>query len=90
MAFDATDLHLIGGGNGVRQWLYTTADTIATVNTVAYFDGETHNMFSVGDMIVTVTSTGGTVVVGHSYFTAVGSGTTDIVDGVAITNTDGD
>ena len=89
MAYDANDLVCIGGGSGRRLWYYTTADTIATVNTAGYFN-DAANMLNLNDVIMTVTSTGGTPVVGHTYVNANDGSTVDVVNGVAITATDSD
>lgn len=89
MAFDAANLTRLAGGSGVSLWHYTTADTIATVNTAGYFNNAA-NMVKLNDVIITVTSTGGTPVVSHTYVNANNGSTVDVVDGVAITNTDSD
>ncbi len=90
MAFDSDNLHLVGGGSGQRLWLYSTTDTIATVNTAAYFDGAAPAMLNVNDVIIVSSSTGGTPVVSHTYVNANDGSTVDVVDGVAVTNTDSD
>ena len=89
MAFTASSLICIGGGSGQRLWYYSTADTIATVNTAGYFNSAA-NMLNLNDVIMTVTSTGATPVVGHTYVNGNNGSTVDIVDGVAIASTDGD
>lgn len=89
MAFTASSLTRLAGASGVSLWHYTTADTIATVNTAGYFN-DASNMMNVNDVIIAVTSTGTTPVVSHTYVNANSSGTVDVVDGVAITNTDSD
>lgn len=89
MAFTASSLTRLAGASGVSLWHYTTTDTIATVNTAGYFN-DASAMMNVNDVIIAVTSTGGTPVVSHTYVNANSSGTVDVVDGVAITNTDSD
>ena len=89
MAYSAADLICIGGGSGKRLWYYVTSDTIATVNTAGYFN-DAANMLNLNDVIMTVTSTGSTPVVGHTYVNANDGSTVDVVNGVAITNTDSD
>ena len=89
MAFTPASLTRLAGASGVSLWHYSTADSIATVNTVSYFDSAA-NMLGLNDVIITVTSTGGTPVVGHTYVNANSGTVVDIVDGVAITNTDTD
>jgi hypothetical protein len=60
MAFARSGLYQIGpGGNGPRMWMYNTADAIATVIAADYFL-EAINELQVNDVIVAVTSTGGT------------------------------
>lgn len=89
MAYTASSLTRLSGASGVSLWHYSTADTIATVNTAGYFN-DASAMMNVNDVIIAVTSTGGTPVVSHTYVNANSSGTVDVVDGVAITNTDSD
>ena len=89
MAYSASGLTRLAGGSGVSLWHYTTADAIADVNTVGYFNSAA-NMIGLNDVIIVVTSTGGTPVVTHTYVNANSGTVVDIVDGVAITNTDTD
>lgn len=89
MAYSASGLTLIGGASQQRLWYYTTADAIADVNTEDYFL-DAINMIQKNDVIICVTSTGGTPVVSHAYCNENDGTTIDIVDGVAITNTDTD
>tara|TARA_R110000796_G_scaffold42686_1_gene105288 strand:+ start:355 stop:624 length:270 start_codon:yes stop_codon:yes gene_type:complete len=89
MAYSASGLNRIGGDSNRSLWMYVTADAIAAVNTRDYFLSAI-NMIKVGDVMITVTSTGGTVVCGHTYFTENDGTNIDCVDGVAITASDGD
>lgn len=89
MAYTASSLCCIGGGSGQRLWYYSTADTIATVNTAGYFN-DAATMLNVNDVILAITSTGGTPVVSHTYVNANNGSTVDVVNGVAITATDSD
>jgi hypothetical protein len=89
MAFSASGLTRLAGASGVSLWHYATTDTIADVNTAGYFNSAA-NMMAVNDVIIAVTSTGGTPVVSHTYVNANNGTTVDVVDGVAITNTDSD
>jgi len=89
MAYTSTSLTRLSGGSGFTFWHYSTADTIADVNSAGYFNSSA-NMFNLNDVIMTVTSTGGTPVVGHTYVNASTATAVDVVNGVAITNTDGD
>lgn len=89
MAYTASSLCCIGGGSGQRLWYYSTTDTIATVNTAGYFN-DAANMLNINDVILAITSTGGTPVVSHTYVNANNGSTVDVVNGVAITATDSD
>ena len=89
MAFTPASLTRLAGASGVSLWHYSTADAIATVNTAGYFNNAA-NMVKLNDVIIAVTSTGGTPVVSHTYVNANNGSTVDVVDGVAITNTDSD
>jgi hypothetical protein len=89
MAFTPASLTRLAGASGVSLWHYSTADAIADVNTAGYFNSAA-NMLGLNDVIIAVTSTGGTPVVSHTYVNANSGTVVDVVDGVAITNTDGD
>jgi len=89
MAFTPASLTRLAGASGISLWHYSTADSIATVNTSGYFDSAA-NMLALNDVIIAVTSTGGTPVVSHTYVNANSGTVVDIVDGVAITSTDTD
>lgn len=89
MAYDAANLTRLAGGSGVSLWHYTTTDTVATVNTSGYFNASA-NMLGLNDVIIALTSTGGTPVLSHLYVNGNDGSTVDVVDGVAITNTDSD
>jgi N-acetylmuramic acid 6-phosphate (MurNAc-6-P) etherase len=89
MAFTPASLTRLAGASGVSLWHYATADAIADVNTAGYFSAAA-NMLGLNDVIITVTSTGTTPVVGHTYVNANSGTVVDVVDGVAIANADGD
>ena len=89
MAFTPASLTRLAGASGVSLWHYSTADAIADVNTAGYFNSAA-NMLGLNDVIIAVTSTGGTPVVSHTYVNANSGTVVDVVDGVAITNTDAD
>lgn len=89
MAFNSANLTRLAGASGVSLWHYTTTDAIADVNTAGYFNSAAA-MMNVNDVIIAVTSTGTTPVVSHTYVNANNGSTVDVVDGVAITNTDTD
>lgn len=89
MAFNAANLTRLAGASGVSLWHYTTTDTIADVNTAGYFNSAA-NMMNINDVIIAVTSSGGTPVVSHTYVNSNTGTVVDVVDGVAITATDSD
>ena len=89
MAFSASSLTRLAGASGVGLWHYTTADAIGDVNTAGYFNNAAA-MLNVYDVIIAVTSTGGTAKVSHCYVASNSGTVVDIIDGVAITSTDSD
>lgn len=90
MAYTPSSLTRLAGGSGLTLWHYSTADTIADVNTAGYFTGESLNMMRLNDVIVAVTSTGGTPVVTMTYANASSGTAIDVVDGLTVTATDSD
>ena len=89
MAYSASGLTSLASGSGVNLWHYTTTDTIATVNTAGYFN-DAIGMIRSLDVIIAVTSTGGTPVVSLVYAKDVSSSAIDVTDGLTVTATDGD
>ncbi len=89
MAYTASSLIRIGGGSGQALWYYSSADSIADANTAGYFN-DAANILNLNDIIITITSTGGTPVLTHAYVNANNGSVVDITNGVVITNTDGD
>lgn len=89
MAYSAANLTRLGGGSGVNLWHYTTADTIATVNSAGYFN-DAIGMIRSLDVIIAVTSTGGTPAVSLVYAKDVSSSAIDVTDGLTVTATDTD
>ena len=89
MAFSASGLTNLATASGVNLWNYTKADAIADVNTADYFL-DAIDMIRVNDVMIIVSSTGGTPVVSHAYCNSNTGTAIDIVNGVAITNTDSD
>lgn len=88
MAFSIDGLYQIGpGGNGPRMWMYNTADAIATVIAADYFL-PVIDQLQVNDVIVAVTSTGGTPAVTFTYVNANDGSTIDVVNGLVIPSTD--
>lgn len=92
MPYLATGFSTIGAskaGNSPSLYAYSTPDTIADVNTTGYFNALA-NTLSVGDVIITRTSTGGTQALSLVYVASNASGVVDVTDGLTITATDSD
>ena len=92
MAYSSTGFATIGAsksGNAVSLYAYSTADTIATVNTSGYFN-DLSDTLQVGDVILCRTSTGGTQALSLVYVASNASGVVDVTDGLTITATDTD
>jgi hypothetical protein len=87
MAYAASGLARIGGDSNGSLWMYSTADTIATVNTSGYFNSAA-GMLSVRDLIIVCDTNAPT-----TNFVNVLSNTGTVVDvsnGTAVVETDGD
>lgn len=92
MAFDKTGFTTYGAaksGNAPSLYGYSTADTIADVNTEGYFNTLSDTL-QVGDVILCRTSTGGTQALSWVYVASNASGVVDVTDGLTITATDSD
>lgn len=89
MAYTPASLTRLAGASGVSLWHYSTEDTVATVNTSAYFN-DANAMLRLNDVILCVSSTGGTPVVSQLYVVSNSSGVVDVTDGVVVTATDTD
>jgi|TARA_R100000388_G_scaffold33530_1_gene26182 hypothetical protein len=93
MAFARAGWNPIGGqskkGTAPQLFTYTTTDTVATVNTAAYFNDVSEDV-SVGDVIISVTSTGGTLASSIHTVVSNSSGVVDVSDGTTISQTDSD
>lgn len=90
MAFTRSSLYQVGpGGNSPRLWMYSTADTVATVNTADYFLAAI-NELKVNDVLFVVSSTGGTPVVTINYVNSNTGTAIDVTDGMVVTATDTD
>ena len=89
MAYAASGLTNLASGSGLNLWHYTTTDTIATVNTAGYFN-DAVGMIGANDVIIAVTSTGGTPAVTLTYANSVTASAIDVVDGLTVTATDSD
>jgi len=92
MAFSSTGFVNYGGGkkgDAPGLYGYSTADTIATVNTAGYFNSLA-NTLAVGDTILVRSSTGGTQALSWVYVLTNTGGVVDVTDGLTITATDTD
>jgi hypothetical protein len=89
MAYTASSLTRLAGGSGVSLWHYSTPDPIADVNTAGYFNSAA-NMLGLNDVIIAVTSTGGSPVVSLAYVNANSGTVVDITNGAAIDAGDSD
>jgi 2-hydroxy-3-keto-5-methylthiopentenyl-1-phosphate phosphatase len=89
MAYSADSLSNIATTSGNNLWFYKTADAIATVNTANYFN-DAIGMIRKHDVIIVVSSTGGTPAINLVYAKDVTSTAIDVTDGLAITATDTD
>tara|TARA_B110000908_G_scaffold74702_1_gene90026 strand:+ start:2353 stop:2616 length:264 start_codon:yes stop_codon:yes gene_type:complete len=87
MAFNAANLTRLSGASGVSLWHYTSADSIATVNTAGYFNAAS-NMMNIRDVVLIVDSNTPTTNLASVLTNA--SGTVDISNGTAIVETDSD
>jgi len=88
MAFSRDGFYQVGpGGNSPRLWMYATADAIATVIAADYFL-DAINELQVNDVLIVVSSTGGTPAVTFTYVNANTGTAIDVVDGLLIPATD--
>ena len=93
MAFDMDGWNPIGGqskkGTAPQLFTYTTTDAVGTIDGAGYFnDVSTH--VAVGDVIISVTSTGDTLASSIHTVVSNASGVVDISDGTTIAQTDSD
>tara|TARA_B100002019_G_scaffold287191_2_gene298812 strand:+ start:186 stop:467 length:282 start_codon:yes stop_codon:yes gene_type:complete len=93
MAFDRDGWNPIGGqskkGTAPQLFTYTTTDAVADVNTAGYFN-DVSSEVSVGDVIISVTSTGGTLASSIHTVASNASSVVDVTDGTTIAQTDSD
>jgi hypothetical protein len=91
MAFARTGWNPIGGqskkGTAPQMWSYTSADSIATVNTAAYFNDVSQDV-SVGDVIFVHDSATPTMSIVMVLTNA--SGVVDVSDGTTVSVADAD
>jgi len=60
MAFDATNMSLIGGSGAGKLWMYQTTDAAAGVDTAGYFNDYVSDL-NVHDVILFAVGIGGTL-----------------------------
>ena len=93
MAFARAGWNPIGGqskkGTAPQLLTYTTTDAVGTIDGAGYFNDVAKDV-AVGDVIISVTSTGGTLASSiHTVVSNTGS-VVDISDGTTIAQTDSD
>lgn len=93
MAFDLNKLVLTtqhGVPGAPKNWIYTSTDAIADINTAAYFNNASR-LLNVNDTIDIVSSTGGGPVHSRAIVNAVVfDGAVDVSDAVVLVATDSD
>ena len=93
MAFARAGWNPIGGqskkGTAPQLFTYTTEDAVAAVNTSGYFNDVSDDVVK-GDVIISVTSTGGTMASSIHTVVSNASGVVDVSDGTTIAQTDTD
>lgn len=91
MAFSRAGLAKIAScaGDAPSIFSYTTADTVATVNTANYFL-EAIREINLGDVLFVFSSTGGTPVMTINYCNSNTGTAIDVTDGLVVTATDTD
>ena len=87
MAYSASGLCRLGGASNGITWVYTTTDTIATVNSAGYFNSSA-NMLKVRDVIIVKDTN--TPTTHHVTVLSNTGSVVDVSDGTAIAETDGD
>lgn len=91
MAFSRDGLAKIASsaGDAPSIFSYTTADTVATVNTANYFLDAIAEI-NLGDVLFVFSSTGGTPVMTINYCNSNTGTAIDVTDGLVVTATDTD
>jgi len=93
MAFARAGWNPIGGqskkGTAPQLFTYTTTDAVTVVDGAGYFNSVSDDV-SVGDVIISVTSTGGTLASSIHTVVSNASGVVDVSDGTTISQTDSD
>ena len=93
MAFSRTGWTPLGGqskkGNAPAMWGYSTTDAQTVVRVAAYFNGVSGDV-SVGDIIYSWASSGGTATASWHVVVSNASGVVDVADAVVVAVTDSD
>jgi len=93
MAFAMNGWNPIGGqskkGTAPQLFTYTTTDAVTDVDGLGYFN-TVSDQVSVGDVIISVTSTGGTLASSIHTVSANASGVVNVTNGTTIAQTDSD
>ena len=93
MAFARAGWNPIGGqskkGTAPQLFTYTTTDAVTVVDGAGYFNDVSDDV-SVGDVIISVTSTAGTLASSIHTVVSNASGVVDVSDGTSIAQTDSD
>ena len=90
MAYSSSGLSMLSSANGFTLWHYTSTDTVATINTAAYFTGDAVNMLNARDLIIVNSSSGGTAVMSLNQVLTNDGTTVDVADGTVLSATDSD
>ena len=93
MAFARAGWNPIGGqskkGTAPQLFTFTTTDAVGTLDGAGYFNDVSDDV-SVGDIIISVTSTAGTLASSIHTVVSNSGGVVDVSDGTAIAQTDSD
>lgn len=93
MAFARANWSPIGGqskkGTAPNMWSYKTTDAKTAVDGAGYFNAVSGDV-SIGDLIYSFASTGGTATASHHVVLSNAAGVVDVGDGVTIAVSDSD
>ena len=93
MAFARAGWNPIGGqskkGTAPQLFTYTTTDAVTVVDGAGYFNDVSDDV-SVGDVVISVTSTAGTLASSIHTVVSNSGGVVDVSDGTTIAQTDSD
>ena len=93
MAFARSGWNPIGGqskkGNSPAMWSYTSTDAHTAIRAAAYFNNVSDDV-TVGDIIYSWASTGGTATASWHVVVSNASGVVDVADAVTVALTDSD